>query len=250
MYPTLFEIGNLSVSSFTVCSIIAFLMAYIIGIIEFKRKGISESLLDLLFGLSIIGGVIGAKLLFLFQNATLSQFLAEPLRYLSSGYTFYGGLLAAIFTFVIVTRLKKINFWLIGDAAAPALLLAYSIGRIGCLLIGDDYGTPSGLPWAVSFPNGSPPTSERVHPTQLYDTILMFIAFLFLWRIRKRNLPVGWISYATLLILGVERFLIEFIRSTTPSFIPLLSQAQIISVGFIVVGLYKFMQLKIRTKNF
>jgi len=250
MYPTLFEIGNLSVSSFTVCSIIAFLMAYIIGIIEFKRKGISESLLDLLFGLSIIGGVIGAKLLFLFQNATLSQFLAEPLRYLSSGYTFYGGLLAAIFTFVIVTRLKKINFWLIGDAAAPALLLAYSIGRIGCLLIGDDYGTPSGLPWAVSFPNGSPPTSERVHPTQLYDTILMFIAFLFLWRIRERNLPVGWISYATLLILGVERFLIEFIRSTTPSFIPLLSQAQIISVGFIVVGLYKFMQLKIRTKNF
>ncbi|MGH7901356.1 MAG: prolipoprotein diacylglyceryl transferase, partial [Thermodesulfobacteriota bacterium] len=185
MYPTLFEIGNLSVSSFTVCLIIAFLMAYIIGIIEFKRKGISESLLDLLFGLSIIGGVIGAKLLFLSQNATISQFLAEPLRYLSSGYTFYGGLLAAILTFVIVTRLKKINFWLIGDAVAPALLLAYSIGRIGCLLIGDDYGTPSSLPWAVSFPNGSPPTSERVHPTQLYDTILMFIAFLFLWRIRK-----------------------------------------------------------------
>ncbi|MGH7900201.1 MAG: prolipoprotein diacylglyceryl transferase, partial [Thermodesulfobacteriota bacterium] len=163
---------------------------------------------------------------------------------------FYGALLTAIFTFVVVARLKKIDFWFLGDAAAPALLLAYSIGRIGCLLIGDDYGTPSNLPWAVSFPHGSPPTFERVHPTQIYDTLLMFIAFLFLWRIRKRDLPTGWISYFTLIILGVERFLIEFIRSTTPSFIPFLSEAQIISIGFIVVGLYKFIQLKIRTKDF
>ena len=249
MYPVLFTIGNQTVTSYSVMIIISFISAYIIGLSEFKRKGIRVNLLDLLFLLSIIGGLAGAKILFLFQNVSLPIFFNEPFRYMESGYTFLGGLLTSILLFVLVARWRKVNFWFLGDAVAPALLLAYSIGRIGCFLIGDDYGKPSSLPWAVSFPHGSPPTFERVHPTQIYDTLLMFIVFLFLWRIRKRDLPVGWISYVTLIILGVERFLIEFIRSTTPSFIPFLSQAQIISIGFIVVGIYKLIQLKIRAKN-
>ncbi|MBI4228989.1 MAG: prolipoprotein diacylglyceryl transferase [Deltaproteobacteria bacterium] len=247
MYPTLFSIGDFSVSSHTAMMVVAFLLAYVLSLSEFKRKGISESLCDLFFIASIIGGIGGAKILFLYQNATLSDFISDPLTYLASGITFYGGLIGGIILFILTAKWKKVSFWLISDAATPGLILAYAVGRIGCFLVGDDYGTPTSLPWAISFPNGAPPTTDRVHPTQLYDTLLMFIAFAFIWKIRKKKLPTGSIFAITLIILGVERFFIEFIRNTSPSFIPGLSQAQLISIGIIIVAIYKLIQVKIQT---
>jgi phosphatidylglycerol---prolipoprotein diacylglyceryl transferase len=244
MYPDLFKISNISVSSYAVMVLIAFIIGYFVMLAEFKRKGLSENLNDLVFAAAIIGGIGGAKVLFLFQNAALSEFLAEPMRFLASGLTSWGGLLTAIFLWFLIAAWKKLSFWLVTDAVAPALILVYGIGRIGCFLVGDDYGTPSALPWAISFPNGSPPTTDRVHPTQLYDTLLMFIAFAFIWKIRKKSLPTGLIFAITLIILGVERFFIEFIRDTSPSFIPLLSQAQLISIGVIIIGIYKLIQLR------
>jgi phosphatidylglycerol---prolipoprotein diacylglyceryl transferase len=247
MYPTLLRIGDFSVSSHTAMMVVAYLVAYGISLSEFKRKGIDESLCDLFFIASIIGGMGGAKILFLYQNATLSDFISHPLQYLSSGITFYGGLIGSIILFILTARWKKVRFWLISDAATPGLVLAYAIGRIGCFLVGDDYGTPTNLPWAISFPNGAPPTTERVHPTQLYDTLLMFLTFVVIWKIRKSRLPIGSLFAITLIILGVERFFIEFIRNTTPSFIPGLTQAQLISIAIIIVGIYRLIQIKIQT---
>jgi phosphatidylglycerol:prolipoprotein diacylglycerol transferase len=244
MYPTLFRIGDFSLSSHTAMMVVAYLVAYVITLSEFKRKGISENLCDIFLIAALIGGIGGAKILFLYQNATLSDFISQPLQYLASGITFYGGLIGAIILFILAARWKKISFWLVTDAAAPGLILAYAIGRIGCFLVGDDYGTPTNLPWAISFPNGSPPTTERVHPTQLYDTLLMFLTFVVIWKIRKRKLPTGSLFAITLVILGIERFLIEFIRNTTPSFIPGLTQAQLISIGIAIVGIYKLIQLR------
>jgi phosphatidylglycerol:prolipoprotein diacylglycerol transferase len=249
MYPTLFRVGDISVSSFSVMVLVAFLVAYKLGEAEFKRKGLSLKLCDLLLGVSVIGGLVGAKVLFLIQNVNFSQFMAEPVRYLASGLTFLGGLLLSILLFVLVTRWKKVSFWLVGDAAAPGLVLAYAIGRVGCFLVGDDYGTPSRLPWAMAFPKGSPPTTEEVHPTQIYTTLIMAVVFISLWKIRKKDLPVGWLSALTFIILGVERFLMEFIRNTTSSFIPGLSQAQLISVGLIIVGVLKLIQLRVQSSK-
>jgi phosphatidylglycerol:prolipoprotein diacylglycerol transferase len=226
--------------------VVAYLVAYGIALSEFRRKGISESLCDIFFIAALIGGIGGAKILFLYQNATLSEFMSDPLRYLASGITFYGGLIGSMILFILTARWKKVSFWLITDAVTPGLILAYAIGRIGCFLVGDDYGTPTNLPWAISFPNGSPPTTERVHPTQLYDTLLMLIAFAFIWMIRKKSLPTGSFFAITLIILGIERFFIEFIRHTSSSFIPGLSQAQLISIGIAVVGIYKLIQLRFR----
>lgn len=247
MYPTLFEIDGISVSSFSVMVLIAYLVAYRLIIIETRRKELSENLGDILFGATIVGGLIGAKVLFLIQNTTFSEFMANPIRYFTSGFTFHGGLAGALILIGFIAWKSRVSFWLVADALAPALIIAYAIGRIGCLLAGDDYGTPSDLPWAVAFPNGSPPTTERVHPTQVYTTLIMTCVFAFLWKIRKEDLPVGWLSSLTFIILGVERFLMEFIRNTTPSFIPGISQAQLISIGLIAVGIFKLVRLKIRT---
>ena len=249
MYPTLFSIGDFSLSSHTAMMVVAYLVAYGISLSEFRRKGISESLCDIFFIAAIIGGIGGAKILFLYQNATLSEFISDPLKYLASGITFYGGLIGGIILFILTARWKKVSFWLISDLATPGLVLAYAVGRIGCFLVGDDYGTQTNVPWAMSFPNGSPPTTEKVHPTQLYDTLLMFLTFAIIWKIRKKKLPTGSLFAVTLVILGIERFFIEFIRTTTPSFIPGLTQAQLISIGIVAVGIYKLIQLKFHMLN-
>ncbi|HEX3037155.1 MAG TPA: prolipoprotein diacylglyceryl transferase [Thermodesulfobacteriota bacterium] len=248
MYPTLFKIGDIAVSSFSVMVLIAFLVAYQVGMSEAKRRGgISQNLFDLLFASTVIGGLIGAKILFLIQNTTFSEFIADPLRFMASGLTFHGGLLGAFALIGLIVWKGRVNFWLVTDIVSPALIIAYAIGRVGCFLAGDDYGTPSDLPWAMAFPEGSPPTTDRVHPTQIYTTLIMLCAFAFLWGIRGKDLPVGWLSAVTLLILGVERFFMEFIRNTTPSLIPGISQAQLISIGLIAVGVFKLVRLKIGT---
>ncbi len=236
MYPELFKIGSVSISSFSVMVLIGFLVAYKFGEIELERKGLNGNLADILLLACVIGGLGGAKLLFLYQQATFADFMASPSRYLASGFTFFGGLIGALVLMWAVANYKRINFLIITDAAAPALIIAYAIGRIGCLLVGDDYGVPTDLPWGISFPDGAPPTLDAVHPTQVYDTIIMTLVFIFLWKIRKNARPVGWLTAITLIILGVQRFLIEFIRSTTPSFIPGISQAQVISTLLVIAG--------------
>lgn len=244
MYPTLFRIGDVAISSYSVMVLIAYLVAYKLIIAECKRKELGDNLGDLFFGATVIGGLGGAKVLFLLQNVTFFQLVSDPVRYLSSGLTFLGGFLGAIALIGIIVRWNRLNFWLVTDALSPALVIAYGIGRIGCLLVGDDYGTPTEVPWAIAFPNGDPPTTEEVHPTQIYDTLLMTATFLFLWSVRKKDLSPGWLTGITFIILGAERFFIEFVRNTTPSFIPGISQAQLISLVIFVVGLLEFIRAK------
>ncbi len=237
MYPVLFRIGDISVSSFSVMVLIGFLVAYVLGESEFKRKGLNGNLVDLLLIASVIGGLGGAKILFLYQQVPITDFIADPVRYLASGFTFFGGLIGAFILAWLVTQMKRISFLSVTDLACPLLIIAYAVGRIGCLLVGDDYGIPSDLPWAIAFPEGSPPTSQTVHPTQVYDTICMVILFAVLWSIRKKELPAGWITAVTFIALGVQRFLVEFLRRTTPSFIPGISQAQLIAVVLVLTGI-------------
>lgn len=248
MYPTI-SIGSFSISSYTVMIIIGFLVAYKLCGSEFKRKGLGEDLLDMGFVASIIGGLIGAKVLFLLENVTLSQFISDPVRYLSSGLTYLGGFVGAALLFLAVMRIKRVNFWLAADAMAP-IVITYAIARIGCFLVGDDYGTPSNLPWAMAFPIGSPPTNERVHPTQIYEMLLTLGIFVYIWRVRKRSMPIGWLASMVLILTGVERFFIEFIRHTTPSFIPGISLAQLMSLGLIIAGILKLIEIRVHRKRF
>ena len=97
-------------------------------------------------------------------------------------------------------------------AATPALAFGHLIGRIGCFLVGDDYGRPSNLPWAVAFPEGLPPTTAPVHPTQLYEAVGLALLGLLLLRWRRRDVPDAVVLGRYLVGAGVLRFLIEFIR--------------------------------------
>lgn len=246
MYPELLRIGSFVVSSFGLMVALAFLAGYWITSVEFKRKKLDDKLLGNLLLLSMLGGIGGAKLMYIFENVPLSDFISSPFTHIFSrgGLTFYGGFIGAVLLFWILTIKNKVSFFKVMDAMAPALAIGHSIGRIGCFLVGDDYGIKSDVPWAVAFPKGLPPTTDPVHPTQIYEVILMGLVFFVLWKLRKRNTPDGWLFSILIILAGIERFLIEFIRSTTPSPIPDLSVAQLIAIGLIVIGILKIISIK------
>ena len=121
------------------------------------------------------------------------------------------------------------------DACAPALAAGYAIGRIGCQLSGDgDYGKPSHLPWAMSYPDGTVPTTRDVHPTPVYETLAMGLVALLLWQLRDRFAP-GVLFAIYLILAGVERLLVEIIRRND-SVIAGLTLPQLVSIGMIAAG--------------
>ncbi len=248
MFPELLRIGDFQITSFGAMVAASFLVAFWVSGMEFERKGISRRLHEHVFLACLVGGVLGAKLLFLIENIPLSDLLSYPKHYLllRGGLTFYGGFFLALLAFFVVIKKHKESFWKVLDASAPALAIAYATGRIGCFLVGDDYGIGSDLPWAMPFPKGSPPTLEAVHPTQLYETITMSLVFVVLWKIRKKEKPAGWLAGIYLVLAGLERFSVEFIRNTTESPISGLSIAQIMALFLILVGVLKYISVRKR----
>lgn len=240
MYPVLLDLGGgLVIYSYSVFLALGYLVAYWVVSAEVSRRKMDPTLPSNLLLACFIAGLVGAKILFLYQNATLTEFLANPARYFISGYASVGGLVGIFCALWIVSSLKKTDFQALLDIVCPALILGHGVGRIGCFLNGCDYGTVCSLPWAVSF-------SERVvnvHPTQIYDTLFMSLLFVFLWKIRTQNHPTGFVSAVGFVILGTQRFLIEFIRETTPSFLGGLSQAQLAALLLVVVFGIRLFQL-------
>ena len=145
------------------------------------------------------------------------------------------------------------------DASAPALALAYAVGRVGCFLVGDDWGRPTDSWVGIAFPKGSPPTRvdiiERdfgiavdpaliekygqivpVHPTQLYEVGLSTLIFFLLWKLRLGNRKAGWLFMLWLALAGVERFVVEFFRAKDDRFFGVLTLAQVISLAIVALG--------------
>jgi phosphatidylglycerol---prolipoprotein diacylglyceryl transferase len=233
MYPYLFHIGGFTVNSFGVMMALAFVAAGFVGHWQFKKRGVKP---DFIFGLliaAVIGGLLGAKIHYLILHP------AEwPGNLLSGGgLVWFGGLFGAIVAVVIVTLISKQRLAAVMDSGAYAVAVGYAVGRIGCFLRGDDYGVPTNLPWGMSFPKGLPPTTVRVHPTQLYESAASLVIFaLIVWVIAPRFKREGPLMFAYLLLAGVERFLVEFIRTNEAVALGL-TQQQWISVALFVIGI-------------
>ncbi|HEV2274842.1 MAG TPA: prolipoprotein diacylglyceryl transferase family protein, partial [Acidobacteriaceae bacterium] len=160
-----------------------------------------------------------------------------------AGFAWFGGLVGGILVLLWHGRQAKTGSLAMLDLASAAAAVGYGVGRIGCLLSGDgDYGIPTRLPWGMSFPNGLVPTTQRVHPTPIYELIAALAIAWFLWRRgdpgRKGKLPalpVGEITGEYLILSGLARFLVEFIR-INPRLYWGMSNAQVASLGSIVLG--------------
>ena len=266
MYPVLFRIGSFELTSFGVLMALAFLSGGWILAQELKRRGDDPDIAWDIVWYAAIGGILGAKLYYMILN--WGETAANPVAALTSraGLVWYGGFIGA--TLLTWWRLasRKLPILGMGDAIAPALAFGYIVGRLGCFMVGDDYGRPTDQPWGIAFPNGAPPSTAgnlrefgvnlpasiadstvlRVHPTQLYEMAMMGIVFALLWAWRKKGWPAGVLWFAYVALAGVERFIVEIFRAKDDRFLGVFTIAQLISVGLVIVGVGAALYLKRR----
>ena len=232
MYPELFRIGNFTVSSFGVMMALAFLAGGFTGRWQFAKRGVRPDFVWVLVIAAVIGGVLGAKIHYLIIHP--DQWPSN--LWSGSGLVWFGGMFGALLAAALVTIFSKERLAAVADGSAFAMAVGYAVGRMGCFLVGDDYGEPTDLPWGIAFPKGSPPTDIPVHPTQLYEIAAsLFIFALMVWLISPRVKREGAMFFIYLVLAGVERFLVEFVRTNEPVALGL-TQQQWISIALFVVG--------------
>ena len=252
MYPELFHIGPMPIRSYGLMLAISFFMGiwYVSRIT--KRDGKPFEPFLAISYIMIIGGIVGARISYVIFHldefagnwtTTFNPFGTNEFGI--AGLNLYGGILLAIAGAYIYCRVKKYSVLEMFDYFAPTLGLGLLFTRIGCFLNGCCFGTPSDLPWAVSFPVGSIPYyvygNAHLHPAQLYSSLYGLLLFVGLHLLLKRRKFVGQMVAVLFMVEAVFRFAIEYVRyyedamyfsifGLTPTF------NQLVSVSLFVLG--------------
>ncbi len=248
-YPWEIHLGPLPITGFGIMMMLAFLTAVWLVTLECRREGFNEEYAgEILMG-AMIGGVVGAKLWYLALHP-------ESAVFGRGGLVWYGGFVGGTLGVILTGWRRGVPMRWTAQLIAPAMAAGYAVGRVGCYVVGDDYGVTTTLPWGVRFPDGAPPSTAAimqqefgipipegvapetvmaVHPTQLYEVAIMLVAFALLWRWRTSQRGTGWLFGAYLILAGVERFAVEFLRAKDDRFLAL-TIAQITSIGLVIVG--------------
>jgi phosphatidylglycerol:prolipoprotein diacylglycerol transferase len=232
VYPILFEIRGFAISTFGVMMAVGFLVSAWIVARRLREYGADPEQSSTILIYAMVGGVVGSKLYFAVDEwlRTGAPFLSLLLS--RAGITWFGGLIGGTLAVVLATRIHGLSTRMISSCVATAAPFGQACGRIGCFLVGDDYGQPTDLPWGVAFPEGAPPTTVPVHPTQLYEVIWLLVLGAFLWR-RRRSSSFLFGEY--LIGAGIGRFAIEIWRVNT-RVAHGLTEAQWIALGLVTLG--------------
>ena len=249
--PFVFDLGPLPISGFGIAVALGFVIGQIVAQRELARRGHDPAPVGDIVVAAVLGFLVGAKLYFLALEGSWDLLFSR------SGMVFWGGLMGGIAAAWLLIRHKRIPFLRIADVAGPGIAAGYAVGRTGCWAVGDDYGRPWDGPLAVAFPQGIPPSTAgrlasdfgasipaglppetvlTVHPTQLYETALALVMFGVLWRLRDHAHAEGWLFGLYCALAGVERFVVEFYRAKDDRFFGPLTSAQMVALGFLVVG--------------
>jgi phosphatidylglycerol:prolipoprotein diacylglycerol transferase len=240
MRPILVEFGDFTFYSFGLMAALALIVPGITIVRALiKRRGVAAEFAYELIVAAAIGGFVGARIYYLIENYATVKADFWGAAFSGYGFTWYGGLIGGFLGVVGWTLVRRIPLDIIANATAPGTALGYLIGRIGCQLAGDgDYGKQSDLPWAMGYPNGTVPTPPgvRVHPTPVYEVIVMALVVWILWRLATRYDKSGWWTFGWFLVLsGIERFLVEFVR-INPIWFGGLTQPQWVSIVSVAIG--------------
>jgi len=248
MYPILFRLGPLTLYSFGAFMALAALTAAWVVKRELRRHGYNPELASSLVFAAALGGLIGARVLFIIEE--WQGFVAAPMNYIftGAGFTWYGGFLGGVAAVSWILKKNKIP-WLIGaDMAVPALALAYGVGRLGCHFAGDgDWGAVTTVPWGVAYTRAivgwADPTTGIpyapgvvVHPTPIYEFLQGVFVFAVLWSLRKKGLAPGTLTWLYFILAGTMRFIVEFWR-INPAVGLGFSEAQWFSLLLVLFGL-------------
>src|SRR5579862_3441159 len=278
MFPYI-DIGPVHLGTFGLLLWLAAVVATVVLHKNFVRNGIDADALSVV-AFVVIAGVIGAKSWHELQNVTdlkaAVRMMGAPgwkrpfdvvmefLHWFQAGFAWYGGLLAGVAMLMWQGRVAKPE-GLIGwkasvrmlDLAAPAAAIGYGVGRIGCLTSGDgDYGKVTTLPWGVHLRADAlvpvralvpdAPVNAMVQPTPIYEFLFALALGWLLWRLGRRATPIGWLTGIYLVLSGLGRFLVEFVR-LNPRIYWGMSNAQVAALGSVVVGVLMMMATRRRS---
>lgn len=238
MYPTLFEYGPIHLTSFGVMMVAGFLVGSWMNARAFAERGLRPEIAWDLMTWAMVGGVLGSKLWFVAEQVArhpgAAAGLLEPGGPLLSlgGLTWYGGLVGGAAAGILGAHRAGITPLTVANLVAPSLAVGQALGRVGCFLVGDDYGRETTLPWGIAFPQGIDPIDVPVHPTQLYETAWLGLCGAWLWRRRNRS-PLLIAEY--LILAGLGRFAIELVRRN-PNLVGGLSNAQLVAIACLGAG--------------
>lgn len=251
MHPFI-HIGPVTLGTYGMLVATGLICAFFVIRADLRRRGYSAEAENII-GTTGLAGLAGARLYHLLESP--SEFFAHPLPLLFStmGFAWFGAVIGGFVALVLLARHYRMRVLLMLDIASPAAAIGYGVGRIGCLISGDgDYGIPTSLPWGMSFPNGLVPTTERVHPTPIYEFLGAMVIGYILWRVGSRAIgqlrPAGEVFGFYLILTGVGRFLVEFIRINPRSFFGL-TNAQAASLASILAGVLLLISLQKRIQS-
>jgi phosphatidylglycerol:prolipoprotein diacylglycerol transferase len=257
MYPKILDLGPITVHTYGLMLAVAFICGIWLTSRNAKKAGLDPDAIWNLGLIIIFAALVGAKaLLFLSEYSYYTQNPAEifSLSTLRSTGVFYGGLILALAAAAWYMRRASLPGWVVSDAAAPAIALGHSIGRLGCFSAGCCYGKPTALPWGVTFTsqyaynNVGVPLNVALHPTQLYESAGNLLLFGYLmWRLSRRHFT-GQVILEYLTIYAAMRFVIEFFRDDERGFVfrGLLSTSQLIGLLTIAASVVAFLYLRRR----
>lgn len=250
-HPFQFDVWRFQFTGFGIAVVMSFVIAQVIGQDRMQRLGHDPApIADMIIG-AIVGGLLGAKLYFVFVLGNRDALFSR------GGFVFWGGFVGGAVAVLLVARAKRVPLLRVLEVGAPALAAAYAVGRTGCWTVGDDYGRPWSGPLAVQFPEGAPPSTAgtmasefgvrfpagtdpntlvAVHPTQLYEVALGLVMFGLIWRLRGHRHREGWLFGVYLVAAGVERFAVEFVRAKDDQLAFGLTLAQVLALAALAAG--------------
>jgi len=257
MYPRLLEFGPFTVYSYGVLLAAAYLLGLYSAVRRARRFGIdADRVLDMGIYL-IISALLGAKLLLLIVDFEFFRRNPRELWTLArSGGVFYGGLVAATLVGIWYVRKYRLPLWKTGDAVAPGIALGHVIGRMGCVLAGCCYGTPTTLPWGITFTdtyaaaNVGTPLHVALHPTQLYDAGAELLILVLLLATERRGRPFpGRTFWGYIFLYAVSRFGVEFFRGDPRGMIGGFATSQLIGLALVPLSIVMFVVLAKRDRT-
>jgi len=241
MYPILFSIGAVTIYSYGLMLGLAFLVTIYLASKRASIFNISGERVSNLIILFLISGIIGARIAYILAN--MNDFIAHPLQILminKGGLIFYGGFVLASIAGVVFARIRNLAILDTADLIAPFIALGHAIGRLGCFLNGCCFGKPTSSFFGVRFPH----TLVKVYPTQLFSFAGLLIIFFLLLFFQPRRSFKGEIISLYLILYGIFRFFIEFIRGDLLPVFHGLTSTQLVSIIFVIAGTILFISMR------
>ncbi len=235
MDPIAFSIFGVDVAWYGILIALAMFVGTMLGIKEANRVGLGEdTLLDFLI-IALPLSIIGARMYYvIFEWDRYRGSFKEILNIRNGGLAIHGGVITAIIVAIVFTKVKKIDFWVLADIAAPSLVLGQSIGRWGNYINQEAHGGPTDLPWGIMV------EGVKVHPTFLYESIWNIGIFIFLIWYRKNHQKIpGELFLLYLALYSFIRVLIEGLR-TDSLMLGNIRIAQLVSIMGIFIGVALF----------